>query len=180
MIEITFRGDDVLAEIQAFAVQAGAGARLVAMAREHQAAKDQQSAKDVQSVLAITGAGPEKAEAAAAAAAAPEPEKPAPRKPKPKADTPKQEPISAAPVVENVAEDVFDDAPAVEDVSQDPQDDVPKTFDDLKTFCMRLSVLPNTQLAIWKKYSPTGKLSGVPQKDYPALVRDLRAAAGAK
>ncbi len=155
MIEITFKGDTALAEIQAFAAQIGVGAKMLNLARE-QAARQAEQPKDGEIIE------PPKAE---------DP-KPAPKK----AGRP---PKTAAPVVENVAnepEDVFDETPAAEDESQDAPAAIPADLGALKDFFLKCPLSPNKQIEIVKKYSTTGKLSGIAEADYGKVVAECNAA----
>jgi hypothetical protein len=158
MIEIKFSGDPatVLQEASMFVAQLGTGHKMLSLAAQQRHEEAEQPAAAV----------PEQP--------APTTEPPKPKAGRPKAADKKTEP--PAPTVEKVeqtVEDVFDDGPAPAEENQDEAVAIPSTMEEMKAYFMKAGLSPEDNLAILKKYSDTGKLSGIPQARYKDVVKAI-------
>ncbi len=163
MIELKFQGSpqEVLAEASLFVAQLATGGKMIAAAQAQQAQADAAAKSEPGAI----GQAPEPMPVA-------EEVKPSKTKAK-KPEAPKP-----APVVENVeqtVEDVFDDGPDPAEENQDA-DDTPKTMEELKSRFVSTGLYADHGKAILNKFSPTGKLSGIPQEKYGEVVKAINAA----
>lgn len=157
MIEIKFtgEGDAVAFEIARFAAQIGTGMRVLEAASRKSVPAEAEGPKTEPDV-----AEPEKEQPKAEA-------KPRGR---PKKELEVQKPAPVVESVEQKAEDVFDEE---EQIDIEEVIAAPKTRDEMKTLLIKSGLTVDDQIALVKKFSSTGKLSGVPESDFGKMARAI-------